>query len=93
MSNSGKESEISSEAILDPNSYAASQPFGQRRRETGSNGICYPSVRHPGGRCIAAFWPNVVGIPIQERHLQYDWDGKRVTRYFDYGQEVWTSLL
>jgi RES domain len=79
-------------AILDPNSYAASQPFGMARREAGSNGIHYPSVRHSGGRCIAAFWPDVVSIPIQERHLQYDWDGKRVTRYFDFRIEEWTDL-
>jgi hypothetical protein len=78
--------------ILDPNSYAVSQPFGVERRAAGSNGISYPSVRHAGGRCIAAFWPNVVGIPIQERHLQYEWDGKRVTRYFDFSLEEWTGL-
>lgn len=78
--------------LLDPNSYAASQPFGVERRKAGSNGISYPSVRHAGGRCIAAFWPNVVRIPIQERHLQYEWDGKKVTRYFDFGREEWISL-
>lgn len=75
--------------LLNPNSYAASQPFGAERHKVGSNGISYPSVRHAGGRCIAAFWPNVVGIPIQERHLKYDWDGKRVARYFDFGREEW----
>jgi hypothetical protein len=78
--------------LLSPNSYAASQPFGAERREAGSNGISYPSVRHPGGRCIAAFWPNVVGIPMQERHLQYYWDGKSVTRYFDFSREEWTDF-
>jgi RES domain len=81
-----------SKELLNPNSYAASQPFGADRRKVGSNGISYPSVRHAGGRCIAAFWPNVVGIPIQERHLQYDWDGKSVTRYFDFSREEWVSL-
>src|SRR5262249_10717872 len=81
-----------SKELLNPNSYAVSQPFGVERRTVGSNGISYPSVRHAGGRCIAAFWPNVVGIPIQERHLQYDWDGKRVARYFDFGFEEWVSL-
>jgi RES domain-containing protein len=81
-----------SKELLNPNSYAVSQPFGDERRTGGSNGISYPSVRHDGGRCIAAFWPNVVGIPIQERHLQYDWDGKRVARYFDFGLEEWVNL-
>jgi hypothetical protein len=81
-----------SKELLNPDSYAVSQPFGVERRKTGSNGICYPSVRHAGGRCTAAFWPNVVSIPIQERHLQYEWDGKRVARYFDFDCEEWLDL-
>ena len=88
----GLDSVPHSKELLDPNSYAASQPFGVKRRAARSNGISYPSVRHAGGRCLAAFWPNVVSIPIQERHLQYDWDGKRVARYFDFGREEWTDL-
>ena len=79
-------------AILAKDSYAVSQPFGALRRANGSDGLVYPSVRHPEGRCIAAFWPNVVGIPIQERHLQYEWDGTRVRRYFDYQLQVWSEL-
>jgi hypothetical protein len=79
-------------AILDPNSYAASRPFGAARRAAGSDGIAYPSVRHEGGRCIAAFWPDAVGIPVQERHLRYEWDGTRVTRYFDFRREAWFAL-
>ncbi len=79
-------------AVLDPNSYAASQPFGQKRREAGSHGISYPSVRHPGGRCIGAFWPDVVAFPVQERHLQFAWDGKSVRRYFDFSSETWSEV-
>jgi RES domain len=79
-------------AVLDANSYAASQPFGQKRREAGSHGIVYPSVRHPGGRCLGAFWPDVVDIPLQERHLQFEWDGKRVRRYFDFSSETWSEV-
>jgi hypothetical protein len=80
------------QAIMDPNSYAASQPFGELRRNAGSNGIFYASVRHAGGRCIAAFWPDVVTIPIQERHLFYDWNGNRVGRYFDTDENAWIDL-
>ena len=79
--------------VLDPDSYAASQPFGQARRAVGSNGISYPSTRQQGGRCIGAFWPDTVGIPIQERHLAYDWNGDRVVRYFDFRREVWVGLV
>ncbi len=33
-----------------------------------------------------------VGIPRQERHLQYEWDGSRVGRYFDYGEDRWVAI-
>jgi len=50
-------------------------------------------VRHPGGACVGAFTPKVVRLPVQqERHLQYDWDGRRVRRYFDYAAEEWIDL-
>jgi hypothetical protein len=49
-------------------------------------------VRDAKGRCIGASWPEVVGIPIQERHLRYEWDGDKVARYFDYKREAWTNL-
>ena len=85
-------SDTSKIAILDKNSYAASRPFGSMRRSGGSDGLIYPSVRHDGGQCIAAFWPDVVSIPIQERHLKYEWDGAKVSRYFDFKLESWFPL-
>jgi RES domain-containing protein len=78
--------------LLDPDSYAESQPFGRTRRESGSDGLVYPSVRHPGGDCVAAFWPDVAGIPVQERHLLYAWDGRRVSRFFDFSRDEWVAL-
>jgi len=78
--------------VLDKTSYAVSQPFAAARRAANSDGLVYSSVRHDGGQCIAAFWPNVVGIPIQERHLQYEWDGLRVGRYFDFRDGGWVRL-
>jgi len=83
---------VAKASILDKDSYAHSRPFGADRRDNGSDGLIYPSVRHDGGQCIAAFWPDVVGIPIQERHLNYEWDGRRVSRYFDYQREAWAPL-
>ena len=79
-------------AVLNADSYAASQPFAAARREAASEGFVYPSVRHVGGECIAAFWPNTVGIPIQERHLKYEWNGLTVSRYFDYREDEWFGL-
>jgi hypothetical protein len=78
--------------LLSATSYAASQPYARARRDKGCEGFVYPSVRHNGGQCIAAFWPNTVGIPIQERHLQYEWDGRKMTRYFDYITNTWKAL-
>lgn len=79
-------------AILDPEIYVASQAFARRLREGGANGVTYPSVRHEGGQCLGAFRPRAVGIPHQERHLKYRWNGERVDRYFDYARDAWIDL-
>jgi hypothetical protein len=78
--------------LLDPDSYVASREFGRQRRAQGSNGIVYPSVRRVGGQCVGALRPKAVGLPIQGRHLQYHWDGARISRYFDYAEERWVAL-
>ena len=79
-------------AILNPESYAASQAYAKQLRAAGANGVAYPSVRHAGGQCVGAFRPRAVGIPHQERHLKYRWNGKRVDRYFDYARDEWIGL-
>jgi hypothetical protein len=78
--------------ILDPDTYAHSQPFGAALREAGSNGVVYASVRRPGGQCVAAFRPKAVGIPVPSRHLTYHWDGSRVSRYFDHERDEWMAI-
>ncbi len=78
--------------ILDPNSYAASQPFAAALRGRDSHGLVYRSVRHPGGECVAAFRPTAVGRPTTGKLLQYHWDGIRVQRYFDYALGKWVYL-
>jgi hypothetical protein len=79
-------------SILDPESYVASQAYAKEVRATGANGVAYPSVRHEGGQCIGAFRPRAVGIPHQERHLKYHWNGVRIDRYFDYVRDEWIGL-
>lgn len=66
------------EEFLDPDGYGASQNLARRLRAEGSNGIVFPSVRRPGGECVAAFWPNVIGVPQQGRVLTYHFDGQRI---------------
>ena len=79
-------------AILDPNSYAASQAYAKQLRAAGVNGVAYPSVRQKGGQRLGVFRPRAVGIPHQERHLKYRWNGERVDRYFDYARDEWVGL-
>ncbi len=78
-------------AVLDPDDYGASRSLGRHLREAGSNGVVYPSVRHPSGRCVGAFRPSAVRPPVQERHIRYHYDGRRVSRWFDYATNAWQS--
>jgi hypothetical protein len=78
--------------ILDPTSYAVSRAYGRDLRDAGADGVVYPSVRRDGGECIGAFRPCAVGLPRQERHLKYRWNGNRVDRYFDYLRDAWVDL-
>lgn len=69
----------------DPTKYGPAQNFAAELRLDGSDGLLYPSVRHSGGKCIAAFWPDVVSIPTQASHLAYHWDGTKVDQVKDAG--------
>ena len=71
-------------ALLDEADYAASQAFARKVRDDGEEGILYPSVRNAGGLCFAAFFPDVMGPPIQARHISYHWDGSRIDMIKDY---------
>ncbi|HEX8058013.1 MAG TPA: RES family NAD+ phosphorylase [Novosphingobium sp.] len=70
---------------LDPASYTASQQVGRSLRAAGSEGLIYPSVRHPGGECVGLFHPDSASDPVQGRHLDYHWDGQRVDIVRDAG--------
>jgi RES domain-containing protein len=63
---------------LDPDpaiGYAAGNIVAAQARIAGHNGIIYPSVRHEGGTCIAALWPNVVQSVVQGAMLRLKWSG------------------
>lgn len=78
---------------LDPGDYGPAQALGlELRSNHASDGIVYRSVRYREGDAAAVFWPDVVAIPVQARHLCYGWDGARVNAYFVYGEEAWVSL-
>ncbi len=73
--------------LLSPDLYGDAQVFARNQRAHGADGIVYPSVRQPGGECIAAFWPDVIKVPTQGRHLRYHWNGSRI----DYIRELTLS--
>lgn len=73
------------EALLDKDTktYGVPQQFAKAEISNGSDGIVYPSQRHEGGECIAAFYPDVVSIPSQGDHFRYHWNGS----YIDFVQQ------
>ena len=67
----------------DPSSYVASVALARDLRATGSNGVVFDSVRHAGGQCMAAFYPDVVAPCVQTQHLIYRWDGARIAQVLE----------
>lgn len=55
--------------------YLAGNVLAAAARAEGRNGIIYPSVRHQGGTCIAALWPNVVQSVVQGAMYRLTWSG------------------
>jgi hypothetical protein len=66
------------EPALDPDDYGPGQALGFQLRAAGSEGVVYPSQRHPGGQCVGLFYPDLASNAVQGRHLDYHWDGARV---------------
>ena len=65
-------------AALDPDpaiGYLAGNALASAARAAGHNGIIYPSVRHKGGTCIAALWPNVVQSVVPGGLYRLTWSG------------------
>jgi RES domain-containing protein len=53
-----------------PACYAASQALALRLLNQSSNGLVYPSVRHPGSKCIVCFRPALVYSPHRSERLE-----------------------
>jgi len=62
----------------DPATYPAGQAFAADLRDAGEDGLVYPSVRHPGGACVACFKPRLISACRQTRPLTYVWDGQAI---------------
>jgi hypothetical protein len=63
---------------LDPSSYYASQGLAMALLAAGSLGIVYPSVRAPGGICLACFRPALVGNVRNSKTWSFVWRGSAV---------------
>jgi hypothetical protein len=75
---------------LAPSDWRAGQALGAAIRAAGGDGIVYPSVRFLAGEAAALLWPDHIMLPVnQARNMRYHWDGKRMTRYFVYGEDRW----
>jgi RES domain-containing protein len=61
--------------LYDAESYAASQPFGEAKRQEGSNGIVYQSVRRTGGTNVVVYRPRLLPPVLQGDHFDYRWTG------------------
>ena len=61
---------------LAPDSYIESQLLAERILAQGSLGVLYPSVRHPGGECVACFRPALVTHVRKHRTYRFTWDGE-----------------
>jgi hypothetical protein len=63
---------------LNPNTaigYPAGNALADATRARGLNGIIYPSVRNPGGTCIAALFPHAVQSVAQGDIYRMTWSG------------------
>jgi hypothetical protein len=60
-------------AVLDPDSYVASQRLAAHLLADGSLGIVYPSVRWAGGTCICLFRPALVANVRRGGTWRFTW--------------------
>lgn len=77
--------EANYQTLLAPDTYTQSQAFARQLHLSGSDGIAYPSVRHPKGNAVGLFYPDCASKPRQGRHIDYHWDGERVDLYRNAG--------
>ena len=69
--------------IVDPDDYSYPQAIGRTLRGEGALGIVYPSVRHPGGQCLAALRTGIVKNCLHAAYLEYQWNGEGIDAVFE----------
>ena len=68
-------------AIYDPDSYAASQPYGRTIRDADHAGLIYESVRQPGGECLALFKGSAVHKVTRLDKWMFYFDGDEISEF------------
>jgi RES domain-containing protein len=61
-------------------SYMQGNALADAARARGLNGIIYPSVRHPGGTCLAALRPHAVQSVAPGDLYRLTWDGSKTPK-------------
>lgn len=72
--------------IVDPDDYAYAQSISRKLRVDGALGIVYPSVRHPGGTCLAALRTGLLSHCLHAAYLEYQWNGAGIDAVFEVSQ-------
>ena len=72
--------------IVDPVDYSHAQSVGRRLHAAGSQGIVYPSVRNPGGTCLAALRTGMLRDCRHAAYLEYNWNGQAVDAVYEMSQ-------
>ncbi|HEX5125389.1 MAG TPA: RES family NAD+ phosphorylase [Rhodocyclaceae bacterium] len=75
------------QALVHPDRYAHAQAVGRRLREEGVNGAVYPSVRRPGGECLAAFRPRLLSHCMHKAYYEYEWNGETIIKSTQIGKQ------
>jgi RES domain-containing protein len=81
-----REASRSDPRIVDPDDYSHTQAIGRSLRAAGALGIVYPSVRHPGGECLAALRTGIVKNCLHAAYLEYHWNGQGIDAVFEVNQ-------
>jgi hypothetical protein len=81
--------EFSADPVLDPDiaiAYPAGQALARHlRKQEAAIGLVYRSVRHEGGTCLAAFYPDLVQNLRQGGIWRLEWRGSPVPRITSLG--------
>ncbi len=75
-------------AVMHPTDYSAGQALGALLRSNLAYGLRYPSVRAPGGYCVALFRPPAITRVTPSTAYVYEFDGRDIARVTPMGSSI-----